>query len=56
MNNCKSCKNAIFNELWGDYKCKIDQIIHHPDEKMVCEHYKKGIPSKSKKTETHISR
>lgn len=21
MNNCKNCSNAIFNQLWGEYRC-----------------------------------
>ena len=23
MNSCKNCTNAIFDELWGEYKCKV---------------------------------
>jgi hypothetical protein len=22
---CSGCKNAIFNERWGEYKCKVKQ-------------------------------
>ena len=40
--NCKTCEHAIFDEIWGDYKCKKYEIIVHPDERLDCESYKKG--------------
>ena len=48
MNHCKTCKNAIFDPLWGDFKCEIHKVIIHPDQKLDCEHYKEGTPKKSK--------
>jgi hypothetical protein len=48
MNNCKNCANAVFDTLWGDYKCKEYQVIVHPDQKIDCELYKKGNPAEGK--------
>lgn len=56
MNSCKTCEKAIFDEIWGDYKCKVDEIIHDPDKKMDCENYKPGSPTMSKKAEQPKSR
>jgi hypothetical protein len=26
MLKCKTCANSIFDEIWGEYKCKIHKI------------------------------
>ena len=50
--NCKTCANAIFDKLWGEYKCKIFQHrIYSPDSISDCIEYKKGTPAESKKNE-----
>lgn len=42
MSNCKTCANAIFNEQWGEYKCKVFQkTIYDPSRILGCEAYKK---------------
>lgn len=23
MENCKNCEHAVFDPLWGEYKCKV---------------------------------
>lgn len=46
--SCKTCENAIFNERWGEYKCKISQHrIYEPDDQKNCIDYKKGEPTPS---------
>lgn len=52
MGNCETCLNAIFNELWGEYKCKVYQhTVYFPEELTGCKDYKKGTPSISKDDE-----
>lgn len=50
--NCTTCANAIFDKLWGEYKCKLYQHrIYNSDVIMSCVDYKKGTPAESKKNE-----
>lgn len=47
MDNCSNCKNALFDEIWGEYKCKIDKRKHYFDGQAVgakCSYHKKGTP------------
>lgn len=46
MTKCGTCKNAIFNELWGEYKCKARGTTAPRDykERNRCELYGKGKP------------
>lgn len=53
MQNCKICEYAIFDELWGEYKCEVRQCVtYNADyERMLvddCKDYKNGVPKKSK--------
>lgn len=49
MENCKTCKNAIFDEIWGDYKCKVNHlVIYNAQDVEGCVYYKKGEPKISK--------
>ena len=47
--NCKDCAHVVFDELWGEYKCKMRghriYILLDPDE---CKFYEE--PKKKKKT------
>lgn len=38
--NCADCVNAIFDEQWGEYKCKAKQCVIYNPEK-TCADYKK---------------
>ena len=41
MKDCRSCANRIFNEDWGEYKCKVHQhAIYDMDKYIDCEHHK----------------
>lgn len=41
MKNCKNCKNAIFVELWGEYKCKVRNVtVYKPDDISDCTYHK----------------
>lgn len=54
MDNCKNCEHAIFDLLWGEYKCKVRQtnipILLNSTE---CKSYKKGTPAVSKENENY---
>lgn len=51
MKNCKTCANAIFDETFGEYKCKELRITIYPlTEECPCGYYKKGKPQVSKRT------
>lgn len=52
MNTCKTCANAIFDELWGEYKCSIKgRRIYEPENETDCVIYKHGEPKESKDNE-----
>lgn len=48
--DCTCCKHAIFNEMWGEYKCKIVQHKVVPVI-VACSSYEKGEPTISKDDE-----
>ena len=51
VNDCRNCTNAIFDEIWGEYKCKLGKKKHVIDALMVgakCGYHKKGTPAISK--------
>lgn len=38
---CKTCENAVFDECWGEWKCKIWHIRCEKCEKTTnCDKYK----------------
>lgn len=40
MKSCKNCDKSIFNERWGEYKCKKYHItVRELDIAEVCEFY-----------------
>lgn len=41
--DCSVCKNAIFDEQWGEYKCKIHQVrIQDTTKILECEEFVKN--------------
>lgn len=49
MKCCAECSHSIFDEQWGEYKCKIVQHrIYDVDRKVACKDYKKGKPEIAK--------
>ena len=47
MDNCINCKHALFDEIWGEYKCRIDKKKHYLEGQLVgakCGYHKKGTP------------
>ena len=45
MNSCKNCANAIFDDVWGEYKCRVyEHRIRDVDRYLDCESHdrKKG--------------
>lgn len=48
MQTCETCGNAIFDSIWGQYKCgkrkRTVNIVMDADE---CKYYKKGEPKPS---------
>lgn len=50
--NCKTCKHAIFDPLWGDYKCSEKQrCVTVFELHKGCKEYVEGTPKDSKETE-----
>lgn len=49
MNNCKNCAKAVFDPVWGDYKCLKHEVVVQPDQRIDCEFYEKGTPALSKR-------
>lgn len=27
MENCKNCVHSVFDETWGEYKCKVRETV-----------------------------
>lgn len=51
MDKCQTCKNCVFDEIWGEYKCKIyHRRIYNPDEYADCNYYEED-KNKEKPTE-----
>lgn len=49
MKYCKNCANAIFDPVWGEFKCSIKQHVMYTDS-VDCDDYETGKPSISKET------
>lgn len=51
MNTCKNCEHAIFDQLWGEYKCGLKYRSCSKNER------KNGCDSwKEKKNDSTLSR
>ena len=48
MLGCKDCKNAIFHEQLGEYKCVIRHTYTKCEQQLRCEHWAEGTPGESK--------
>lgn len=55
MANCVNCEHAIFDEVWGEYKCRIKEHVVYNYEHVGCDSYKKGTPTPAKH-ESYIRR
>lgn len=53
MGICNTCSNAVFEALWGEYKCGLNQVTYN--NLVVCGDYKKGQPQDSKKNEDYYT-
>lgn len=51
---CQTCKNAIFDAQWGEYKCGKNGITYH--DLAFCGSYDKGTPAESKENEYYDRR
>lgn len=49
---CTACENAIFDPVWGEYKCSKKQRNVKPELDADCPDYKEGKPKESKVVET----
>jgi len=46
--SCKTCGNAIFDALWGDWKCSVHKRLCRKTElDEGCDKYKNGKPKES---------
>ena len=42
--NCKTCRYALLDETWGEYKCRKKQRkVYDPEEENNCVYYKSNI-------------
>ena len=48
---CQTCKNAIFDAQWGEYKCDITKTVCRSVD--TCDDYAKGTPKQSKENEEY---
>lgn len=48
MASCAECKNALFDKIWGEYKCTITQHTIYQSNNVDCGTYKKGEPEEAK--------
>ena len=49
MAKCNTCKNALYNPIWGEHKCsKTGLCVYDIDKKEDCEKYEQGEPGMSK--------
>ena len=40
IKKCRTCKNAIFDDVWGQYKCKrLAHNIDDADRYTTCKYY-----------------
>ena len=47
MENCKTCKHSVFDEIYGEYKCKKrERRIPILLDSSECKFYKKGPKKK----------
>lgn len=38
VRNCKFCRHAVFDRIWGEYKCKLYQrTVYDADEITDCD-------------------
>lgn len=50
MKHCKDCEHSIFDEQWGQYKCKLKKHVLYNEELTAnCEFYQKNIYAKAKR-------
>lgn len=51
MANCGNCTYAVFDDVWGEYKCAaLEHVIYDIDAYTNCKLYEKGEPKESKET------
>ena len=51
MEKCKTCKHALYDEVWGEYKCRLSRYVRYPKDAMQkCDDYEKGTPETSKRS------
>lgn len=54
MAKCGTCANAIFDALWGEYKCSVrERVIFAHEVYKDCEYYKPGEPKESKRNKSY---
>lgn len=50
ISDCRQCKNAIFDDIFGEWKCEVHKRrVSNKDKN--CAHYEKGACKQSKGVE-----
>ena len=55
MDNCITCEHAIFDAVWGEYKCDVNAHRVLNPKWFKCESYKEGKPKESKANADYYS-
>lgn len=51
MNDCRNCGHRIFDEVWGEYKCKLhEHRIYDLDKYIDCPGHTNAIKKEEDKT------
>jgi hypothetical protein len=46
--DCKTCGNCVFDEIWGDRKCKmLKRVLKKTDDAKHCIYYTEGVVESS---------
>lgn len=49
MKTCASCLHSIFNEQWGEYKCKLRKTaVRNAEDENTCQKYEPKDKKKGK--------
>ena len=52
---CKSCKNGIFDEKWGEWKCKVhEHRIYNPETTVNCSYFDAKKKEKTNDQERNV--
>lgn len=49
MVKCTECSNAVFDNKYGDFGCRVKECaVGRPEQDRLCDNYKEGTPTINK--------